>query len=97
MNLYILVFNENTRTKNQYELPNQTIWLEIANADVALFRSANFTTREGWSDAETVLVIHRDINFLPTIVCRHSNSGFGRLKPNTEVAGSYANKNQHQD
>lgn len=67
------------------------------NAYVALFRSANFTTREGWSGAETVLVTHRDINFLSTIVCRHSNSGFGRLKPNADVAGSYTNKNQHQD
>lgn len=67
------------------------------NEDVALFRSANFTTREGRSDAETILVTQRDINFLSTIVCRHSNSGFGRLKPNTDVAGSYANKNQHQD
>lgn len=67
------------------------------NADVTLFRSANFTTREGWSDAETVLVTHRDINFLSTIVCRHSNSGFGRLKPNADVAESYANKNQHPD
>lgn len=26
-----------------------------------------------------------------------SNSGFGRLKPNTDVAESYANQNQHPD